>query len=101
MEMRRMRDNRWHLRVIMDQRKGWLVVPLIAIYERQLEGAISFHSYMDAGKGQAYLEEDADAPLFLAEVQKEGIVPVLHDVPMGKSCFIRRLPRFRPPPTSF
>lgn len=99
--MRNANDKQWRMRFINDPGHAWLVVPLVAIYTRGLEGAISHYSYMDAPKGQAYLEEDADAPLFLQAIQKEGIEPVIDDIFVDRPCFIRKLSRFRPAPTSF
>jgi|DEB0MinimDraft_6_1074348.scaffolds.fasta_scaffold44296_2 hypothetical protein len=89
------------LRFINDPHHAWLAVPLTAIYARKLEGAISWHSYMDAPKGHAYLDEDADAPLFLAEIHKEGIDPSFEDIFYEDDCFVRKLPRFRPRPWLF
>jgi hypothetical protein len=56
---------------------------------------------MDAPKGHAYLDEDADAPLFLAEIHKEGIDPSFEDIFYADDCFVRKLPRFRPRPWLF
>ena len=50
---------------ITDPAHGWLTVPLAELRELGIAGDISKHSYIDASKGIAYLEEDCDALLFI------------------------------------
>jgi hypothetical protein len=47
-----------------DAGHGWLCVPCGDVADVQMKGKISGYSYMRSGK--AYLEEDCDAPAFLA-----------------------------------
>ena len=54
-----------------DPGHGWLEVPFKLIKDAGLEADISWYSYKNGSK--IYLEEDCDAPLFVAALKDSGI----------------------------
>lgn len=99
--MEAMSANQMRLRVINSEYHAWMVVPLAALRVRDMEDLISMHSSVDYANGNAYLEEDVDARLFLERIMLEGVDPVIEDISTADDSFIKRLPRFRPSPESF
>ena len=84
----------------MDPGHGWLAVPLHALSNIGL-GAVDFTQCSHIGRGGTvlYLEEDCDAPKFIAAFRDQyGYEPriterYIDDTEMDGECFIRRLPR--------
>ena len=54
-----------------DSAHGWLKVSIKSLFELNLQNKISGYSYMN--NKYAYLEEDADATLYINEQKKKGI----------------------------
>ncbi len=78
-----------------DPGHGWLRVPMQTVIDIGVAERISTCSYMSVGKRTAYLEEDCDAPTFLAaagvSMESAGMFPFKH---LDGQCFIRNLPPF-------
>ena len=83
----------------IDPGHGWLGVPIRILLESGAASQISTCSYIQILNGQmavAYLEEDCDAPKFLAAIGMAVIdwdgIPTEHltDSP-GRPCFVRQL----------
>ncbi len=84
------------LRWYIDPGHGWLGVPIRTLLESGVAGQISTCSYIDGQMMVAYLEEDCDAPKFLAAIGKRGDefeTEHLTDS-AGRPCFIRTLYRY-------
>lgn len=82
-----------HLRWYIDPGHGWLAVPVRALLDSGISGQVSTCSYIDGAMALVYLEEDVDAPLFLAAIgvsnELAATFPVEHLENEGQ-CFIRR-----------
>ena len=79
-----------------DPGHGWLQVSLSLLKQLNLMGSITEYSYIDSGKGIAYLEEDVDAATFLNAAQAAGIrVTFIEKHERHGDSFIRGLPRFQ------
>ena len=78
-----------NLRYIHDAGHGWLEVPTQAVIASGI--VPSRYSYIDAGAGYAYLEEDCDASKWLAAIGDE---PPITDVYIAGDAWIRGLPRW-------
>ncbi len=80
----------------IDPGHGWLSVPIRILLDSGVANEISCYSYIDGQMARAYLEEDCDAPKFLAAIGKCGDefeTEHLTDSP-GQPCFIRTLCRY-------
>ena len=75
---------------ISDPGHGWLEVPSAELIKTGIALDISECSYRDPKTGNVYLEEDIDAPLFMAAagVTDKDIRHKHHDA----GCFVRKLP---------
>lgn len=62
-------DNKATFRYIQDPGHGWLEVPRQLLAELGIEYDITRYSYVEGAK--AYLEEDCDMSLFMAEFEKQ------------------------------
>jgi len=78
-------------RHISDPAHGWIEVPIAELAKHHIEHKISRYSYM--GKGNAYLEEDCDAALFIKKL-REAETPFEIKEVYQKRTFIRNLPRY-------
>lgn len=58
---------------------GWIEVPQLLIEQLQLEDSISEYSYYSFDKKIFYLEDDADASLFIKTAKKHGVEFVIRD----------------------
>lgn len=61
-----------NLKWYSDPGHGWLAVPVELLRDLDILKDISAHSYLDAGRETAYLEEDQDAWLFTTAMEKAG-----------------------------
>ncbi len=78
-----------------DPGHGWLRVPFQAVIDVGVAAQISTCSYMSVGKRVAYLEEDCDAPRFLAAAGVSMTVAQTFPSKHGEGqCFVRHLPPF-------
>ncbi len=78
-----------------DSGHGWLGVPVRILLASGVAGDISHCSYLSKKTKVAYLEEDRDAPTFLAAIgmsfeQAASIPATTYD----GDCYIRRLPSY-------
>lgn len=74
---------------VADSGHGWLVVDF-----REAPAALEYascFSYVDAKEGYVYLEEDSDAPAYVAQFGVKDNLPELYQD--GESLEIRNLPR--------
>lgn len=97
--MKTQADQLKNLRFYNDPGHGWLRVPMQEVINAGVAGQISTCSYMSRGGQVAYLEEDCDAPRFLAAI---GITHIeaamaIPEENLDDRCFIRGLPAFSPP----
>lgn len=77
-----------------DPGHGWLQVPIHLVSELGLAPLISNYSYRDPANTYAYLEEDCDAPRFIAEYAKAHGTPEVEYINSTRDSFIRSLPHF-------
>lgn len=81
-----------HLTFYADPGHGWLAVPLADLLPADLTPAMfSRCSYQSRGGQVLYLEEDCDAPKFLAALKRKGIQYGITEVYQERT-FIRSLP---------
>jgi hypothetical protein len=83
---------------LVDERHGWLVVPLSAVMACGAE--ITRFSYVSPYGRVAYLEEDVDAHTFLAAARIERATAAKWPVKRVKRAQCRRYPSFVPEVTS-
>lgn len=81
-------------RYIQDPGHGWLEVPRQLLAQLGIEYDISAFSYVD--KGRAYLEEDADAGLFLEAFKRElpDVELEIKEISLDADAFVRNLRRY-------
>ena len=70
---------------------AWLEVPLVEVVKAGIAGNISGYSYVSYESKNAYLEEDADASIFINAVGKENVP---YTEVYEENIFIRQLPSF-------
>ena len=80
------------LRFISDPAHAWLEVPKAAVEAAGVHPGP--HSHQDPDKGLYYLEEDADASLYLDAADPDA---ELRDVFTNYPSFVRKLPRIHDP----
>lgn len=85
-----------------DPGHAWLGVEMSQVAEAGVAGQISSCSYMSKHGQIAYLEEDCDAPRFLAAIgfAYDGKVSIPETTPVRGNSFVRRLPAFQAPPAT-
>src|SRR4051794_3640398 len=83
---------------LVDDRHGWLVVPLSAVVASGAE--ITRFSYVSPDGRLAYLEEDTDARTFLVAARIERATAGKWPVKRVKRAQCRRYPSFMPELTS-
>lgn len=74
-----------------DSGHGWLEVPVQHV--KRLRVKVSRFSYKH--DGMAYLEEDQDAGVFLAALDKAGESYKIHEVSIDGEAVIRTYPAYR------
>jgi hypothetical protein len=79
---------------LIDDRHGWLVVPLNAVVASGVD--ISRFSYVSPDGRLAYLEEDADARAFILAARIERPTTTKWPVKRVKRAQCRRYPSFVP-----
>jgi len=77
-----------------DPGHGWLRVPIGKILELGLQSKISHCSHIK--EGYAYLEEDCDAPLFIAEAEKRGFKVNIREHTSNMQSRIHGYPPYSP-----
>lgn len=76
-----------------DPGHGWLEVTVVELEQLGIDDKISQFSYREGN--HAYLEEDCDAPKFLAAYrEKHGMGPPIQEAYTNKESFIRRMQPF-------
>lgn len=84
---------------ISDAGHGWLKVPQPMLSELGIADKISLYSYVD-GKGNAYLEEDCDATVFIKEycwrenIKRSEFAHHIEEVNHGNNSWVRNLPGY-------
>ena len=79
---------------LQDPGHGWLICPASLVTSLGLANQISRYSYLSRVSGEAYLEEDCDAPLFLRALKAAGWNPIIKEVHTPTDAKCRALPRF-------
>ena len=77
---------------IQDPGHGWIAADLPMLHRLGIAGTISRYSYQD--DDLVWLEEDCDAPRFIAALGKAGIRYRIVETHTRGDAWIRRLPRF-------
>lgn len=83
---------------LIDDRHGWLVVPLSAVVASGAD--ISRFSFVSPDGRLAYLEEDCDARAFLVAGRIERSIATMWPIKRVKLAQCRRYPSFTPAVTS-
>lgn len=85
-----------------DPGHAWLGVEMAQVIEAGVAGQISSCSYMSKAGQVAYLEEDCDAPRFLAAIGFvfDSDISIPETTPVRGNSFVRRLPAFQAPPAT-
>lgn len=76
-----------------DPGHGWLEVPMAEIDQLNLRPKISRYSYISR-RGNAYLEEDCDASVFIEAKKEIGQTVEFEYVNYDGQCFIRSMSSF-------
>ncbi len=79
---------------IQDPGHGWIIVTLAEIARLGIADQISSYSYKNVQAGEAYLEEDCDAALFIRAKEALGEAFAFRDVHTDSDAKCRTLPRF-------
>lgn len=82
------------LEFVADPGHGWLVVDMAHVQRLGIARDISVYSYISRDGLTAYLEEDCDAPRYLAACREAGLVVEVREHHCNGDSFIRRLPSF-------
>jgi hypothetical protein len=77
---------------IQDPGHGWIAADLPMLRRLGIAGTISTYSYRDGDL--CWLEDDCDAPRFIAALGKAGIRYRIVETHTRGDAWIRRLPRF-------
>lgn len=83
-----------HLTFHHDPAHGWLAAPLATLHNLEIAHAVTRYSYHDTAKGIVYLEEDVDAPRFLAAAEARNIEVHQTEHYWPGSAPLRNLPRY-------
>ena len=81
------------LRFIDDPGHGWLEVPTVDVIKSGI--VVSSYSYVDPKRGLTYLEEDCDAPKYLATIgPSDSWASHYEEVSVNNEAWIRNLPQW-------
>jgi len=78
-----------------DSGHGWLAVKRDVLAKYGLLDRVTAYSYQSLSGQTIYLEEDADANMFLSHLKTMGVEVQIQSIDSGEYCSIRAMPRFQ------